>query len=110
MYITKGNDYVKRYLAADPKARKLSDLLGITPELAADQDLDNRLAIIMAISRALKTEIKRGREASWLYDVNRHRNLVEVLQGEIDALKQRTKEMTVEELTVAGVIIDRIAA
>ncbi len=93
MLITDSAEAVQRFTKIDPQVRRqvrrLCRLLGIGPELAADQDLTTRAAIINQLEKALKTEIWRGETGHYLYSLCRMLSLNEALKQEFAALRGR---------------------
>lgn len=92
------------------KALKLADLLGISPDLTADESVEGRLAILATLNQAFEVETERGNKKSWLYDINRHLNLCEAIRDEMAGLTARRAEMSTEECALSTQYIDRIAA
>jgi hypothetical protein len=79
-------DREKRDAARLKRAKELAHLLGIQESAAADLSLSGRLKTIAKLKAARRVEIARGRNGSWLYDVNRHLNLCAALRREYEAL------------------------
>jgi hypothetical protein len=80
----------------------IADLLGVTPEFAANQSLERRLVILLNLHEAHKVEVSRGTalqsgetgRGGWLYDVNRQLNLGQAINLEVEALRNELPEMT----------------
>ncbi len=73
--------------AAQAKRRKLlAHLIDVSEAEAYYRSLKGRLAIIARLKAAKAAEVQRGRNSSWLYDVNRHLNLCFALRTECEAL------------------------
>jgi hypothetical protein len=92
------------------QALHLAALLGVRPELTADQDICTRLAIIKAIDSALRVEIWRGDTGHWNYDPSRHINLCIALRDEMAAVAERKADLSEAALAIAEEVIAKIAA
>jgi hypothetical protein len=88
----------------------LAKLLGIDIETASNGAIDNRLALMQRVLAALQVERARGKNGSWLYDINRHINLAKTLDDFLAEINRRAHELSPEGLTTALDIVDRIAA
>ncbi len=75
------------------RGAKLYDRQRILPRLLpiSRDDIRNILStrkIVLALSRALRTERNRGRAGHWSYDMSRHIALMQALRAEQRVLKQ----------------------
>jgi hypothetical protein len=71
---------------ADPHAELIVRLLKIKPEQAQERSLIARLDIASKLAIALRVERTRGKSGHYLYDVNRHINLIQALRVELKGL------------------------
>jgi hypothetical protein len=81
------NPFTARYTA-----KELSSYIGVPLDEASSPTLDGRIAIIKKLCAAKETEVERGRNGHWLYDMNRHLNLCASLSLEYEALSKYLAE------------------
>lgn len=91
---------------AEPHARQIAELLGIGLDIAEDDAIENRLAIIRGLDRAAHVELLRLTEGRWYSDRNRYQCLLAALLDEISALK--TREMDIPEMTLVTQVLTDI--
>jgi hypothetical protein len=72
--------------AVTKRAEMLGQLLGISLQNASDTSLKGRLAVISSLRTARLAEVKRGQDGSWLYDLNRHFTICQLLREEYESL------------------------
>ena len=61
---------------------ELPKLIGLWPSELRDYSIDGTVRIVALLSKALRSERRRGNSGHWAYDLNRHMALAEALKEE----------------------------
>lgn len=78
----------RRGFCWERRCADIAKILGCRSQDVDNPAIDARCKILDRLKAARRVEILRGSRKSWLYDVNRHLNLSELIRREHEALER----------------------